>query len=67
MGKKYVSTATVYVNENGVLTSSNKPGYEVIIGVTGSYIIDLDPKAKISEVSFMEGPFDNQEVANKVV
>lgn len=41
-------------------------GYYVTIGVTGSYIIDLNIGATISQVWFV-GSFDNQDVDNKIV
>lgn len=48
-----------YIDDNG--NEYNELGYEIIIGVTGSYIIDLDFGVEISEITFLGGPNYNNE------
>lgn len=50
----------LYIND-GILRNGSY-GFNVVIGVTGSYIIDLDAGVTISTVNFIDSPTDNVNV-----
>ena len=47
----------LYIND-GILRNGSY-GFNVVIGVTGSYIIDLDAGVTVSTVNFIDSPTDN--------
>lgn len=48
----------LYINDGIYRDGNTIPGYEVTIGATGSYIIDLSTGIEVSEIKFVSGPKD---------
>ena len=55
----------IFINDGIKRNGNTKPGYEVIIGATGSYNLDLGDNVKVTEVYFMSNSPDNIEDEDK--
>jgi hypothetical protein len=42
--------------DDGIKRDGNKPGFDIVIGVTGSYIVDLKNNVTINSVTFLGSP-----------
>jgi hypothetical protein len=55
----------IFINDGIKRPGKTEPGYEVVIGSTGSYNLDLNSNMYVTEVYFIESSPDNQEDFDK--